>query len=162
MSEELMNTTASKHLPWDYWVYQVLAVLALLPAVGLTIFNLLVLPSTYSIWNLGSLLLASFSGSILIVSTYQLKWGKEPWLGKWISMHFSAKTPPQKLHRFILASLLVELSFGLGVGRMFAFFDVGFGWISLLGVVVLAVAIIVGVSAYFIPDTPSSTRQTTP
>ena len=155
-----MSEATSIQLPWEYWVYQILALAGLLPASILTIFIMIppiAVPMGYDLIQLPLAILTAF---VVIYTCNQLSHGKFPSIaGFLISYWLTSHSPPKKIHRMLQAELLLETGMGLTIG-MFSFYPLGLSWINWIGIIVLFSSLVLVFSGASIPDTTPDTTPT--
>ena len=110
MSEDIVKPATFRRLPWDYWVYQVLAVLVFIPMVMILALHVITYP-TIEVWALAGLVASAYGGMTLIIIYVcaKLKEGRDFSIAKLIYVDVSRSTLHLEGHRYMLGFIIVML-----------------------------------------------------
>ena len=140
-------------LPWSYSTYEVLTVVLFIPTLMTFVLELVVGPTTFFGLSVAVFILTCSVPIVVLYALNQFKQGKFPKGAKWINFNITDRTPPERVHRYLLGAIFLQplLSAQIAIS---AFQSLGFDWIILIEIVATAIGIGYSLSGHWGPGPP--------
>lgn len=142
-------------LPWDYWVYQTLAVIMLIPTGIISALYLITYP-TIEAWALVGLIISTNVGFslIIIVICAKLKAGSDFSVVRYLNAFASSTSSPLTIHRYIVATIVFLIGISITMVSGLFFYTPFVNPINHIGTFTIGISIIYTLIGHFTKSPP--------
>ncbi len=158
-----MEDNSLKRLPLPYWLYPVLAVMAVVPGLGILSITFQQASYISYFFEIMQFLTTVYVSSTIIYTTYRLKQGTLPSVTQYKTLYVTRYSPSTKIHRIMIGSILFATGMNLSIGSYYLYF-LGLAILGMIGLILFTIGLGFGYTGTRIPDrahaTPSTSTDT--